>query len=480
MIGVKLYRIAPGSVLLNLRGGMKILRNPLKLRSCLVFRFLIFTLVFRFTVSTSRGAEDNGIFGPTNLHRLYLKISTQEYAAMQPHLNRFQDSSGDSSTKSTNDSHRSGGNNFPWVHAELIARNTTYTNIAVRYKGHFTYGATSRLLKRSLKIDLAHYGDKRRFGSLQKLTLNAGILDPGKSREALAYSIYRDAGVPAPRTAFAEVYLTVPGRYKEELLGLFTLVEDIDDSFLQNHFGEANGLLMKPEGVRGPDFLGLNWKEYKDRYKPAREASTEEAAALIALARLIDQSNPEEFLEKVEQSIDLGEFLRYLAVTAMLVDLDSPLAMPQNYYLYLPSKSKKLVYLPWDLDLSFAAWPMGGAADQQMKLSLIHPYTGRYKLIERLLNLPRVREQYLAIVRQISVSFFSQQELLRRISAVETLLKEPLARELRAVSERGEAAKTDQARRIAAGAPALRDFAVHRPRSIQEQLAMTSPGYIPR
>jgi hypothetical protein len=463
---------------------MQTLNNALKLRSTRLFCFPILTLTFFFCLSASKGAEENGIFGPTNLHRLHLKISPKEYAAMQQQSNHFRNSSPDSpddpAPDPAHDSHRSGGNNFPWVHAELVAGNNTYTNIAARYKGHFTYGATSHLLKRSLKIDLGHYGAKAKFGSLKKLTLNAGILDPGKSREALAYAVYRDAGVPAPRTAFAEVYLTVPGRYKEELLGLFTLIEDIDDSFLQNHFGDANGLLMKPEGVRGPDFLGLNWQDYKDRYKPGREASTEEADALIALAHLIDQSKPEAFLNKIEQSLNVDEFLRYLAVTAMLVDLDSPLAMPQNFYLYLPSKSKKLVYLPWDLDLSFAAWPMGGSADEQMKLSLIHPYTGRYKLISGLLSVPRIREQYLEIVRQISTNFFSEEELLKRITIVETFLREPLAREMKAVSERGETAKTNQARRIASGAPTLRDFAVQRPRSIQLQLATSSTGYIPR
>jgi spore coat protein H len=431
-------------------------------------------------VSTPTGVE---IFGPTQLHRFYLQISAKEYAAMQPPPNDSDDRAPtpapNANPTAIKDSHRSGGNDFPWVHAELMAGKTTYTNVAVRYKGHFTYGATSHLLKRSLKIDLVHYGEKSRFGSLKKLTLNAGILDPGKSREALAYAVYRDAGVPAPRTAFAEVYLTVPGRYNGELLGLFTLVEDIEDSFLQDHFGEENGLLMKPEGVRGPDFLGMDWRDYVARYKPVREASTEQSDLLIALARLIDQSKPEEFREKIESYLNVDEFLRYLAVTAMVVDLDSPLAMPQNFYLYLSAKSKKLLYLPWDLDLSFAAWPMGGSADEQMNLSLIHPYTGRYKLIDRLLNVPKFRAQYLEIVSQISTTCFSEPELLKRISVVETFLKEPLARELKAVSARGEAGETVQARQIAAGAPALRDFAVRRPRSIELQLAKTSDGYVP-
>ena len=51
---------------------------------------------------------------------------------------------------------------------------------------------------------------------LDEVVLTRGsqrLMDPTRGREALAYAVFRAAGVPAPRTAFAEVTLTVPGKY---------------------------------------------------------------------------------------------------------------------------------------------------------------------------------------------------------------------------------------------------------------------------
>ena len=77
--------------------------------------------------------------------------------------------------------------------------------------------------------------------------------------------------MPAPRTAFAEVSLTVPGKYDKEHVGMFTLVEHADKNFLRLHYKTDKGLLMKPERVQGLAFLGEDWARYKDTYQPKRE-----------------------------------------------------------------------------------------------------------------------------------------------------------------------------------------------------------------
>ena len=56
-------------------------------------------------------------------------------------------------------------------------------------------------------------------------------------REGVGYGLFRDAGVVAPRTAFA--WLTVNGKPQ----GLFVVVEEIDDRFVAANFpdgGEGN------------------------------------------------------------------------------------------------------------------------------------------------------------------------------------------------------------------------------------------------
>jgi spore coat protein H len=413
-------------------------------------------------------AEGTNIFGFDVLHQIHLELSAEEYAGLEAPksegilgwLEKLQ---------VKRDSHHSGGNEFPWVHATVTVNGRVYTNVAVRYKGHFTYTATRELMKRSLKIDLEHYGEEARFGPLKKITLNAGILDPQRMREALAYSIYRDTGVPASRTAFAEVTLSVAGKYEKELLGVYTLIEEVAKPFLKERFGDGKGLLLKPEGARGMDYFGEEWGAYVPSMHPGRDATAEEGAWLVALARLIEKGSEAEFKERIGEYLDVEEFLRYLAATVVSVNLDSPLAMGQNFFMYLPAGTKKLMFLPWDLDLACAAWPIGGSAESQLELSLVQPHRTQHKMIERLLADKEIRGRYLKIIQGM-MGWFTETELVKRVEVMEKLLKEPLEREVKAVKARGETGATRQARQIMASAPPLRVFAAKRPVSVLRQL----------
>src|SRR5207302_10550840 len=105
----------------------------------------------------------------------------------------------------------------------------------------------------------------------------------GRRRQALAYAVHRAAGNPAPRTAYAELTLTVPGKYHKEYVGLYTVVEQVDRAFLKAHFKNAKGLLVKPENLRGGiEYLGEDWKRYEDKYRPKYEGTKEHQKRLIA------------------------------------------------------------------------------------------------------------------------------------------------------------------------------------------------------
>src|SRR5262249_16323840 len=107
------------------------------------------------------------------------------------------------------------GTVFPWAQADCTALGKTYKKVGVRYSGEITYFASSRGLKRPLTLEFPRFNGPR-FHGLTALQLHAMPMDPAKGREVLAYSVFRAAGVPAPRTAFAEVTLTVPGKYDKE------------------------------------------------------------------------------------------------------------------------------------------------------------------------------------------------------------------------------------------------------------------------
>ena len=59
------------------------------------------------------------------------------------------------------------------------------------------------------------------------------------------------------------------------------------------------------------------------------------------------------FEEELERVFDVQSFIRWLAVNTALVNWDSYGNLPHNYYLYQnPADNGRLVWIPWDLNLS--------------------------------------------------------------------------------------------------------------------------------
>jgi hypothetical protein len=341
----------------------------------------------------ANGKEESSkdLFGTTRTWNVHLEIPAKEYEAMQPAPGGFGFSGGPPAPparregKEKRDSERNlFGTEFPWVQGDLSAEGKTWKKVGVRYAGDITYFASSRGPKRPLKIQFDKFAEQH-FHGLASLQLHAMPMDPAKGGEALAFSAFRAAGVPAPRTAFAEVRLSVPGKYDKELLGLYCVVEDVDKRFLQDRFGTEGGLLMKPFGVRSVEGLGDDWERYKGQYRPQGEATREQSQRVLAFARLVHQASDDEFNKEIDSFLDVDEFLRFLAANALTSNLQSAFALGHNYSLYLNPKTNKFVFLPGDLEFALANFLLMGSADQLMDLSLTRPYPGDHKLVERLL-----------------------------------------------------------------------------------------------
>ncbi|HEY7309833.1 MAG TPA: CotH kinase family protein [Gemmataceae bacterium] len=396
--------------------------------------------------STSKPALDkkaspgDRVFGAAKVVQFHLTMSEKQFAALAPAEGpRFGPGFGPP-RKQPEGTHRNQfGVDLPWSKGDVTFDGRTYKDVGVRYKGNYTFMATARSLKRSMKFDLNRYVEAQKLDGLTMLTLNCGVSDPSRAREALAYAFFRDAGVPAPRTSFAEVTLTVPGKYDKELVGVYTAVEQVNKGFLKRHFKDGSGMLLKPEGLHGgPAYLGPDWKAYEGRYRPKADPTDEQKKRLIEFTKLISSGSDEAFAKEIGSYLDVEAFLRFIAANALLSNLDSYLGYGHNYFLYLVPKTNQFVFIPWDLDLSLATWPAAGTPEQQVRLSLDHPHTGQNKLLDRLFAIKEHKEKYLAIVKELTSTSFTKKKLLEHLEPIEKALKEPIAKEAEAVAARKE------------------------------------------
>jgi spore coat protein CotH len=431
---------------------------------------------------------DRDLFGLSKVWRIDLHLSAKEYERMQPAGGGFGPPGfappAPKPADKTADTHKGGfGMEFPWARAEFTAGGKTFKDVGIRYKGNFTYMASSRGLKRPFKIDLDRHVAEQRFCGLKKFNLHNGVTDVTLAREALSYAVFRAAGVPAPRTAFAEVTLTVPEKYDREYVGIYTLTEQVDKTFLKDRFKNSKGMLLKPEGLQGGlPHLGTDWKRYEQGYRPQDEPTEAQKKRLIEFTRLVNVTDDARFEKEIGAHLDVDAFLRFLAANALLANLDSFLAFGHNYYLYLRPDTDRFVFIAWDTDLSLGAWPAGGTPEQQLELSVMHPHAGQNKLIDRLLAIKDVGDRYREVLRELTTTCFTRKRMGEDLDAIEKAVKEPQALEARAVRARREGGAG-----FGFGMPGQfgqsvppRMFIEKRPEAVAAQLAGKSKGFVPR
>src|SRR5690606_31095003 len=88
--------------------------------------------------------------------------------------------------------------------------------------------------------------DDQRFYGFKQLSLSNNWQDGSAMRDALAYDLLRDAGLVASETGFYQLELDFGEGPRD--LGLYTVVEVVDDTVIPRHFEDAGGNIYEVEG----------------------------------------------------------------------------------------------------------------------------------------------------------------------------------------------------------------------------------------
>lgn len=136
----------------------------------------------------------------------------------------------------------------------------------VRNVGIRSQGRTSRSAnKPSFRIDFNRFVRRQRFLGLEALILDNLTQDSSMLRERLAMLVFQRRGIPAPRVSHARVYLGA----EREFAGVYGVVEEINEDFLQRHFSEDAGYLYEYHWLDAywfGDVSSLDW--YARRFEP--------------------------------------------------------------------------------------------------------------------------------------------------------------------------------------------------------------------
>jgi len=318
---------------------------------------------------------------------------------------------------------------------------------------------TLRAPKRSWKVDLdVPGGDDERVAGMSCLNLKAMYNDPSQMREAIAWRLFGEAGVPSSRHTYAR--FAVNGRYR----GLFSVVEQVDKTFLAERFGpNRHGNLYKAycggigcatlqhrTGADGADDGRAYLEPGGDDPTYRLRTNKDDTAAntyddLATLIRSVDgvglpggdgRFTTDAFRDSVREVLDADAFLRWAGVNVLLGSWDNYFATPANYYLYnggRPGAEHDFVaqpwfrFIPWDYDNCLGVdyvgtrwaytdlldWP-GNTVEYGRRNS--GGRRSRIPLVEHLLANPDFRLYYLDHLEFLLDTSFSPTAVLARLA----------------------------------------------------------------
>ena len=379
--------------------------------------------LFLCVMATQAGAAETAqvndfwksVYEENHVLEVRLEVSRDAWDAMQPRRDE---------RRGENRPRVSFGNQFSYAPVNLWVDGVLFEQAGLRFKGNSSFRFSERGLKRPFKIDTNRFVKGQKLHGKTKLNLSNAFLDTAFMKEKLGYELYRAAGMPTPGVGWAHVTLTVEGRVAAEPLGLYVLVEQVNRTYLEEKLGQASSksLLMKPDAMDDWEYLGENLERYERYNLKVGEKNTQLLQRFVELLRLIEQASPEEFEKTIADRVDLSMLAGYLAATSLLVNIDSYIGMPHNYYLLMDAADDKLRMLPWDLNETFGTFTMEYDPSVLARWDIHRPWVAPRRLVERLFEMDAFRKMYHDILLRLMVKEFTEEKLFARIATFEEAL----------------------------------------------------------
>ena len=346
------------------------------------------------------------VFNDNEVKRIDLVIRTDRWDSM---LSNLEDLYG------TFGSGGQGGGEFADENPIFVPADITYQDkesyrVGVRFKGNSSLKSSWRqgIMKLSFKLDFDEFEDEypqiddQRFYGFKQLSLKNNYGDNSMMRERVASDVFRNYNMVVSHTAFYTVYVD----YGEgpTYFGLYTLVEEVDDTVIETQFSDDNGNLYKPDGDAASFAAGTFNEGEFDKQTNEDEADYSDVKLLLDILHDSKRTtNPEDWRLELETVLDVDVFLKYLAVNTVIQNWDTYGRMTHNYFLYNNPDNNKLTWIPWDNNEALQYGKMGGS----LPLNFSGLNSSEWPLIGYLYQDSYYRGLYDAYVKEVSEGPFS-------------------------------------------------------------------------
>ena len=304
-------------------------------------KFFTSMLIVCFYTTQVFAGNGDSIFNMTYVHNLYI---TFPYPSFYDSLIK---------TNTTDE----------YLKVSILFNNETYTDVGIKVKGNSSFNNPSQ--KKSFKLDFNEFVQGQDIHGLKKLNFNNSFKDPSFMREKLCNDFLIDHNIPAPRTTYCNVYMN------NQLWGIYTIVEEIDDEFCKHWFGSNDGNLFKGD-PRGD----LRWKGsttqslYETEYELKNNSTANDWTDLISLIDVINNTPNANLVTALDAKLNTSLFMKQWAAMNIFSSLDSYIGSGHNYYLYHDTITDKFQWIAWDNNEAFGSFKNGLSSTQLINLDV--------------------------------------------------------------------------------------------------------------
>ena len=304
-----------------------------------------------------------------------------------------------------------------YVMADITYNGYTFDSVAIRPKGNSSLSSVAKSTsdRYSFKIDFNYYEEDQDFLGVTKINLNNIYKDPTMMAEYIGYEMLEDLDAVAARTTY--VSLSINGEY----FGLYLAVEQVNNLFLDENYGNDSGELYKPEQGVGADlsYISDNGMDYTGMEPDDMDEYDNEA--LVQLIKTINQGGD------LESIFNVDSFLKYLAVSTMTINYDGYQGgMFHNYYLY--NNNGVFEWIAWDLNEIFNGFSRSAASDVEATEHLIdEPVSGamsNYPLIEAIFKNEEYVDKYHEYLQILSEGYLAEDNINSKVQSTYNMIKD--------------------------------------------------------
>ena len=311
------------------------------------------------------------------------------------------------------------------VPATVTVDGRTYPDVGVHFRGNSSFNVGNGY-KRSLNLSFDFVHEDQAIGGYRTLNFLNANTDPTFMRTVLSMHIARQY-IPAPKANFVRVVIN------GENWGVYASAQQFNKEFIEDSFGTTKGNRWKiPQGgggaVGGFTYQGEDVSRYNRVFQIKSKDEPDAWAALIDLAKTLQDTPPEALEGALASRLDVNGYLRFLALDNAMANGDGFYARAADYSLYRHPDGR-FHFVFHDANEMFSTGARGGGGLQLNPLVAQHD--ANKPIISKVLAVPALRARYLGHLRTIAEKSFDWNAIGPVVKQYRELIAADVARDTR-------------------------------------------------